>query len=104
MSAAEEAAQLISQEDCWELVSPPSLAILCFRFRAPELDQPDEDRLQDAIARASAEHGCCFLSTTALSGRPVLRMCTIQPTTTSDDLRETLECLRKHGERLRLTC
>jgi aromatic-L-amino-acid/L-tryptophan decarboxylase len=104
LDLAAETEAILRRDDCWEIVSPPSLAILCFRFRAPELGPAGEDRLQDGIARAAAQDGCCLLSTTSLYGRPVLRMCTIQPTTTSADLEATVRCLRVHGERLRHAC
>jgi glutamate/tyrosine decarboxylase-like PLP-dependent enzyme len=101
---AEETEAILRRDEGWEIVSPASLAILCFRYRAPELNQAGEDRLQDAIARAAAEDGCCFLSTTVLHRRPVLRMCTIHPSTTSADLADTIGCLKHYGERLRGAC
>jgi glutamate/tyrosine decarboxylase-like PLP-dependent enzyme len=101
---AEETEAILRREECWEIVSPASLAILCFRYRAPEAEPGEEDHLQDAIARAAAHDGRCFLSTTVLHGRPVLRMCTIHPGTTSSDLADTAECLRRYGQHLLRAC
>jgi glutamate/tyrosine decarboxylase-like PLP-dependent enzyme len=93
MAMAEKTEALLRADSRWEVVTPASMAIVCFRYRAPHLDESAEDELQTRIAHAAAEDGCCFLSTTALRGRTVLRMCTIQPATTEDDLRVTLDCL-----------
>jgi glutamate/tyrosine decarboxylase-like PLP-dependent enzyme len=97
---AEQTEALLRADPRWEVVSAASMAIVCFRYRAPHLDAAAEDQLQTDIAHAAAEDGCCFLSTTALRGRTVLRMCTIQPTTTDDDLRMTLDCLMGHAAEL----
>ena len=97
---AERTEELLRADDCWEVVSPASMAIVCFRYRTPNVDAAAEDRLQTEIAHAAATDGCCFMSTTALRGRTVLRMCTIQPTTTEDDLRVTLDRLRHHATSL----
>ena len=95
---AERTEALLRASHCWEVVSAASMAIVCFRYRAPQLSAAEEDELQTAIAHAAAADGRCFLSTTALHGRTVLRMCTIQPTATEDDLRITLDCLREYAE------
>jgi glutamate/tyrosine decarboxylase-like PLP-dependent enzyme len=97
LTMAERTAELLTEDECWELLTPPSMAIVCFRYRAPRLPAASEDELQTQIARRAAEDGCCFLSTTVLRGRTVLRMCTIQPTTTLEDLSVTLACLRAQG-------
>ncbi|HKI99416.1 MAG TPA: aminotransferase class I/II-fold pyridoxal phosphate-dependent enzyme [bacterium] len=84
----------------WEVASPAQLAILCFRYRAPGLDDAGTDALNDAMAQALNAEGFAFLSPTALGGRTVLRICPINPRTTPDDLRETLRRLAEHGRRL----
>lgn len=88
---ADALARLLKQDDCWEIVSPPSMAIVCWRYRG------GSDELQREVAHAAAADGCCFVSTTVLRGRTVLRMCTIQPATTERDLRMSLGCLKRYA-------
>jgi aromatic-L-amino-acid/L-tryptophan decarboxylase len=77
----------------WQVVSPAQLAIVAFRYIQPGGSDEDLDRLNRSISERAAADGCCFASTTVLRGRTVLRLCTIQPTTTEDDIRTAIACL-----------
>ena len=95
---AETAEDLLREAGCWEIVTPPQLAVLTFRHR----DTPDEPaaavgfhrRLVDAVIA----DGHSMVTSTALNGLPVLRLCTINPRTTDADLAETLARLRRLAE------
>jgi glutamate/tyrosine decarboxylase-like PLP-dependent enzyme len=100
LGLAEATEKMLRGEDCWEIVSPAQLAIVCFRYTRSGLSDQSIDEVNTEIAHRTSEDGCCFLSTTRLQGRPVLRMCTIQPSTTEADLRLTIDCLRGYAERL----
>ena len=100
ISMAESVQQILAADACWELISPAQLGIVCFRYAAPGMSDKQLDELNSEIARSAAEDGCCFLSTTQVRGRTVLRMCTIQPSTTEADLRMSIDCLRRFGEQL----
>ncbi|MCW3020903.1 MAG: Pyridoxal-dependent decarboxylase, partial [Conexibacter sp.] len=60
----------------FEVVTPPSLAIVCFRVPG----DPDE------LARRALADGYVVPSTTVLRGETVLRLCTINPRTTDQEL------------------
>ncbi|MBW3569542.1 MAG: aminotransferase class V-fold PLP-dependent enzyme [Gemmatimonadetes bacterium] len=97
---AEAAEQELRASQAWEVVTPAQLGIVTFRHRRPGLDDAGMDDLQRRMTAALAEDGFALLSTTVLDGRTVLRLCTINPRTTEDDVRETLRRLERFGREL----
>jgi glutamate/tyrosine decarboxylase-like PLP-dependent enzyme len=81
---AERAQQLLEEDEAWEVVTPAQLGIVTFARRGA-----DDDAHVQAAAELTAS-GYAAVSTTTLAGRAVLRLCTINPRTTEDDLRETI--------------
>jgi glutamate/tyrosine decarboxylase-like PLP-dependent enzyme len=55
------------------------------------------DALQIEIAERQRGEGLALVASTRLHGRNALRFCTINPRTTEDDLRRTLEDLARIG-------
>lgn len=84
----------------WEVVAPGALGIIAFRYAPQELGAAATDALNQALVHAMVEEGFAFVSSTALRGRTVLRMCTINPRTTDDDIRGTVRRLGAHARRL----
>ena len=74
----------------WEVVTPAQLAIVSFRPR-----REDGDRLVPRLVDGTTQGGFAAVSSTTLRGRPVLRLCTINPRTTTDDLDATIEGLER---------
>jgi hypothetical protein len=70
------------------VVTPAQLAIVTFRREGP-------DELTDRIVAAAVAEGFTAPSTTVIDGRPVARLCTINPRTTDDDIRSTIERLER---------
>lgn len=85
----------IADLEHWEIVTPSRLAIVTFRFAPPHTTEQERDELNRRMAESLSASGYAFLSTTSLRGRTVLRMCTINPRTTDDEVRETLARLNK---------
>jgi aromatic-L-amino-acid decarboxylase len=84
---AEIAERKIRDMANWELVTPAQMGIVCFRRRdAAESFYP---RLHDAMLR----DGFALATSTVLNGRTALRLCTINPRTTEDDIENTLDWL-----------
>jgi aromatic-L-amino-acid/L-tryptophan decarboxylase len=81
---AEQAEALLRADDRWEVVSPAQLGIVCFALRGAGSEE------HVARAAALAADGYAVVSTTALRGRTVLRLCTINPLTSEDDIAGTL--------------
>ena len=86
-------AELRRQPDRWEVVTPATIGIVCFSLRHWR------EGLHQAHAKALSDSGFACVSATSLKGRSVLRLCTINPLTTEDDIRETIQRLGEQPER-----
>jgi aromatic-L-amino-acid/L-tryptophan decarboxylase len=84
MALAEHAEAVLRARPGWEVVTRAQLAIVCFR-------RDGDDALQSRIAAAMVRDGFAAPSTTELAGRVVLRLCTINPRTTTADIDRTIE-------------
>jgi aromatic-L-amino-acid decarboxylase len=84
IALAEHAEATLRARPGWEVVSPAHLAIVCFR-------RDGDDALQTAIAEAMVSDGFAAPSTTEVGGRVALRLCTINPRTTFEDVDRTIE-------------
>jgi aromatic-L-amino-acid/L-tryptophan decarboxylase len=82
IALAEHAEAVLRERPGWEVVSPAQLAIVCFRREGAD---------QTRLAAAMVEDGYAAPSTTELGGRAVLRLCTINPRTTFEDIDRTIE-------------
>jgi len=99
LAAAVRAEALIRADPRFDIVTPAELGIVTFRYR-PRTAGDDADALQKAIIEAAIQDGYTMSGTTVLRGRNVLRLCTINPRTTDDDLRGTIELLGRLGDEL----
>jgi aromatic-L-amino-acid/L-tryptophan decarboxylase len=84
IALAEHAEATLRARPGWQVVSPAQLAIVCFR-------REGEDAHQTAIAEAMVRDGYAVPSTTVVGGRVALRMCTINPRTTFEEIERTIE-------------
>jgi glutamate/tyrosine decarboxylase-like PLP-dependent enzyme len=90
---AEFAERTIRSLPKWEVVTPAEMGIVTFRRAgAPEA-------YYHALHNAMLADGFAFLSSTILNGATALRMCTINPRTTNQDVVDTLAWLEKIGDR-----
>jgi glutamate/tyrosine decarboxylase-like PLP-dependent enzyme len=90
---AEIAEEELRSSADWEILTPAQLGIVTFRWRGVEMDEPALDDLQRRATAGMLRSGWAMLSTTELAGRVALRLCTINPRTTEDDVRETIRRL-----------
>ena len=98
---AEFAERLVRQSNCWEVISPATMGIVAFRFIPPYSATEEElNELNRRIVEAQIEDGFTFANSTALRGRVVQRLCTINHRTTEDDVRATIEKLEQLGQRV----
>jgi glutamate/tyrosine decarboxylase-like PLP-dependent enzyme len=84
IALAEHAEAVLRARPGWEVVTPAQLAIVCFR-------RSGDDALQSRIVAAMVRDGFAAPSTTEVGGRVVLRLCTINPRTTFEDVERTIE-------------
>lgn len=87
LALAEFTEAYLRQMPGWEVVSPASMAVVCFRFTALS-DASHLKLVQVLLADRFA-----LITSTVLSGRTVLRTCTINPRTTEADIQATLDRL-----------
>lgn len=95
---AEFAESVLHESAAWEIVSPAQIGIVVFRYVAGDVAEEDLDEVNRRLAHRAAEDGRCVATTTVLNGRTVLRMCTINPRTTDEDIRCSIETLAEYGE------
>ena len=89
IALAEYAEAELKRRGGWEVVSPATLAVVCFRRRG------HSDEQTDALVRAAVSDGYAAPSTTVLDGRSVVRLCTINPRTTEADIAGTIDRLEQ---------
>jgi aromatic-L-amino-acid/L-tryptophan decarboxylase len=84
---AEYAETLLREDGRWEVVTPAQLGIVTFALRGATHEE------HTARADRLGRSGYAAATTTRLHERSVLRLCTINPRTTEDDIAGTLERL-----------
>lgn len=79
---AEFAESVLRSMPGWEIVTPAQMGVVTFHHAGADYQKIHEAMLADGFALATS---------TVLKGRTVLRFCTINPRTTEDDIRRTLQ-------------
>lgn len=93
IALAEHADRTLAARARWEIVTPAQLAVVTFRPVSPALSAAELDTLVRRIAVGTLEDGYALVTTTEVAGRPVLRLCTTHPETTTDDIERTIDLL-----------
>ncbi len=97
ISNAETAQRLLEEQGCFEIVTPAELGVVTFRYRPPQSSEGDLNRLTRALFDDIVADGHAMLTTTMIDGQLVLRLCTINPRTTEDDIRSTIGMIARLG-------
>ncbi|RJE23408.1 Pyridoxal-dependent decarboxylase conserved domain protein [Aspergillus sclerotialis] len=86
--------ELRNLED-WEIIAANGMGILNFRFvpKNKSISSSDLDQLNSHISKQLIEMGIAVMFTTRLKGIVTLRMCTINPGTTDDEIRLVVKAL-----------
>lgn len=90
IALAERAEAALRATPGWEVVTPAQLAILTFAHVRTDAA---------TVAARAADDGYAVLSSTMLDGRPVLRLCTINPRTTDEEIDATVARLTELAAR-----
>ncbi len=85
---AEFAERELRRRPSCEILSPAEMAIVAFRFGT-------DDAVQTRLVDQMLADGFAFLTSTTLKGVTALRLCTINPRTTEDDIVRTIDRLEK---------
>jgi len=102
IALAEHLARLVDQAPDLELLAPPGLSIVCFRYTPPHLrgDEKRLDALNQRVMEEIQASGAAFVTQTTLRGRFALRACILHYATTEADLAALVDVTRETGERL----
>lgn len=84
----------------WEVVTVAQMGILTFRYKLPGISEEEVNRQNQILVDGLIEDGTAMLSTTTLRGQIVLRMCTINPRSTEDDIFTTIRKLDELAKQL----
>ncbi|SHG84356.1 pyridoxal phosphate-dependent decarboxylase family protein [Flagellimonas flava] len=90
---AEETEAILRASKKWEVVFPATMAVINFRYNPIDhnFNQTKLDKINQFISEKVVASRKALLVTTLLHGQVVLRMCLINPRTTLDDVKDTLE-------------
>lgn len=90
---AEQTENLLRNSKNWEIISSANLAIINFRYHPLDssLTEKELDILNQKISAKMIESKEALLVTTILQNQIVIRMCLINPNTTFEHVKETLE-------------
>ncbi len=90
---AEQAEHLLRERPGWKIVTPAQMGIVTFRCVPDGWTDDEIDALNRRLAPAISKEGEVFLTQTSLDGRPVLRLCPINPRSTEEDLQLAIDRL-----------
>jgi glutamate/tyrosine decarboxylase-like PLP-dependent enzyme len=97
---AELAEGALRRSGQWSIVTPAQLAVVTFRYDSPGLEPAETDALHARIVEDMMVEGFALATSTVLNGRPVLRLCTINPRTSDADIEETVRRITAIAGRL----
>ena len=87
---AELAEKSIKSHADWEIVSHAQLGIVNFRFAPKGYSESALDEINQKIAKEITDNGYAQVFTTEIKGKKVLRICTLHPETTAEDIQNTI--------------
>jgi glutamate/tyrosine decarboxylase-like PLP-dependent enzyme len=90
---AELAETKLREAGCWEIVSPAQMAIVAFRYCAPGRTVEEIEAVNKRLVGDMIADGYATLSSTTLHARTTLRLCTLNPRTTDEEIAETVRRL-----------
>src|SRR5215475_4611881 len=97
---AEFAENILRQSGCWRIVVPAAMGIVTFRYVAEGRSENEINEIHRRMVGMMAEDGFAFANSTTLRGQTVMRLCTINPRTTEDDVQATIRQLEQFGSKL----
>jgi aromatic-L-amino-acid decarboxylase len=91
LDLAEYAESLIRDQPGLTLMAPAELGIVCFRREWPGPDENQAERAGLELVAQLERSGTALVSTTRLAGRPAIRLCILNPTTSAEHVRRVIE-------------
>jgi len=102
VAMARTLADAVSAHDDFELLAPPVLSIVGFRYRPAGrgLGEPELDRLNRQIVNRLVGSGAFFLAPTLLKGRTAMRVAIVNFRTCEEDVRALVDEAARAGREL----
>ncbi len=97
IAVADHLAARLDEATDFEIVAT-GLSVVCFRHRPDGVAEEDLDAHQSRLATSLQTEGDAFLAPSAVNGRTVLRACIVNPGTTTGDIDEVIEIIRRAGD------
>jgi glutamate/tyrosine decarboxylase-like PLP-dependent enzyme len=79
----------------FELLAPPRLNIVCFRYRPPDVHEAALDDLNEHLGKALLEDGRVFVGTTRYDGRIAFRPAIVNWRTREQDVDLIVKVIRE---------
>ncbi len=98
---AEFAESILRRSDCWRVVTPATMGIVTFRYVVKGASEDEINEIHRRMVEMMAVDGFVFANSTAMRGQIVMRLCTINPRTTEEDIRATINQLEQFGRKLK---
>jgi glutamate/tyrosine decarboxylase-like PLP-dependent enzyme len=100
-SVAQNLAQRVERAPELELLAPPSLSIVCFRYRPAGLeDEAKIDSFNSALIERLCADGEVFLTATEVAGKTSLRVCIMHYDADVKDIDALLSAVHRVGREL----
>jgi len=94
---AECVEDMIREQPDWEIITPAQLAVVNFRYVPKGFTTQQYDELNAKISHKMIEDGFACVLTTNLKRQTVLRICSIHPETTENDMHNTVNLLDRYA-------
>ncbi|MDP2954844.1 MAG: aminotransferase class I/II-fold pyridoxal phosphate-dependent enzyme [Longimicrobiales bacterium] len=94
---ADRAAEHVRSAPTLELLSPPSLGVVCFRVNPGGLGEKELEELNEEAQNLVIRSGVAMMSSTRLRGTYSLRLCIMAHHTTWRDVEQTLQAIEAAG-------
>jgi aromatic-L-amino-acid decarboxylase len=88
-------AEMVDADDAFELLAPVQLNIVCFRYRAPGLDESALDAFNEELVVRLQESGIAVTSSTDIGGRRAIRVNITNHRTRREDMAILLDALKQ---------
>jgi len=99
LALTREVHALLDRDARFEVINPPVLSTLVFRYRPAGLHEPAQlDGLNTAIRKAIFREGRTVIAATRVDGRVYLKLTLLHPELTLGEVREVLERIVWHGQ------
>jgi glutamate/tyrosine decarboxylase-like PLP-dependent enzyme len=92
---ADHAERALRSSGKWEITTPSQMGVVTFRWAGAGRTDAEIDAITRATVDLMREDGYALVMSTVLGGRPVLRLCPINPATNRGEIEETVRRLER---------